>query len=105
MAWNLMGLMNNSQYEVKIQRLTPDSSVNAGKQTAHLRFMHPVNGGMAHGGWMLENVPHLQVSMQWDSVGMALRADIIFSALTISDGHLKNYSHSLAQLSVCTVIR
>ena len=59
-----MGLMNNSQYVMKVQKLKPDNSKDAGKQTAHLRFMHPVNGGMVHGGWMLEIVPNLQVGMQ-----------------------------------------
>ena len=62
MAWNLMGLMNNCQYVVKIQRLKTDRSQDVGQQTAHFRFVHPVNGGMRHGGWMLKNVPNLQVT-------------------------------------------
>ena len=77
-----MGLMNNSQYVMKVQKLKPDNSKDAGKQTAHLRFMHPVNGIEGRHKVFTENV----------------------SELTIVDGHLKNESYSLAQLAACTAI-
>ncbi|KAI7840931.1 hypothetical protein COHA_005362 [Chlorella ohadii] len=47
-SWNLIGMMNNSQFIVKIRKQeTPDG-------TRQLRFLHPVANGRDPGGWMVE---------------------------------------------------
>ncbi|GBC07372.1 hypothetical protein RclHR1_07410008 [Rhizophagus clarus] len=46
-TWNLMGMMNNCHYRVKISTVTIEKEVA-------LRFEHPIQAGSDPGGWMVK---------------------------------------------------
>ncbi|KAL4420023.1 hypothetical protein ABPG77_001273 [Micractinium sp. CCAP 211/92] len=49
-SWNLIGMMNNSHFIVKIRKET----VEGAEGRRQLRFLHPVANGRDPGGWMVE---------------------------------------------------
>jgi len=52
LTWNLMGMMNNCHYRVKVH------VISSGKDVA-LRFEHPTQPGVNPGGWMVKQQPAL----------------------------------------------
>jgi nitrate reductase (NAD(P)H) len=44
-TWNLMGMMNNSQYEVRVELISKGNEIS-------LRFLHPVLPGSTRGGFL-----------------------------------------------------
>lgn len=96
LAWNLLGLMNNSQYVVRTATLQPHTTLDLAKtiDAMHIRFVHPVNGGMQQGGWMTSELPDFDVSLF-----MPARCTLLCRSAITCASLFASFSHSLLSSS------